>query len=68
MTIVSVFLGRKLMLVSREYKRKVRENDDTLYGTYQAMLSGRNELKLSYERRSSFIEISWSPQLSIPEC
>ncbi|WP_230860959.1 cyclic peptide export ABC transporter, partial [Vibrio harveyi] len=61
MTIVSVFLGRKLMLVSREYKRKVRENDDTLYGTYQAMLSGRNELKLSYERRSSFYRDQLEP-------
>ncbi|MFM2577709.1 cyclic peptide export ABC transporter [Vibrio fortis] len=61
MTIVSVFLGRKLMLVSREYKRKVRENDDTLYGTYEAMLSGRNELKLSYERRSSFYREQLEP-------
>lgn len=61
MTVLSVFFGRKLMLVSREYKRKVRENDDTLYGAYEAMLSGRNELKLSQERRSSFYRDQLEP-------
>ena len=61
MTVLCVFFGRKLMLVSREYKRRVRENDDTLYGAYEAMLSGRNELKLSQERRSSFYRDQLEP-------
>jgi len=54
MSSVSIILGRRLMIASRDYKKRVRENDDVLFDSYDAMLRGRNELKLSQERRTSF--------------
>ena len=54
MSTVSIIFGRRLMTASRDYKKRVRENDDVLFDSYDAMLRGRNELKLSQERRTSF--------------
>ena len=54
MSTVSIIFGRRLMIASRDYKKRVRENDDVLFDSYDAMLRGRNELKLSQERRTSF--------------
>ena len=54
MSTVSIIFGRRLMIASRYYKKRVRENDDVLFDSYDAMLRGRNELKLSQERRTSF--------------
>ncbi|MFT5808698.1 MAG: putative ATP-binding cassette transporter, partial [Moritella dasanensis] len=54
MSSVSIIFGRHLMMASRDYKKRVRENDDVLFDSYDAMLRGRNELKLSQERRTSF--------------
>ena len=56
MSVFSTLIGRKLMIISRGYKKKVRDNDDNLYGNYQAMLQGRNELKLSQERNTFFYQ------------
>lgn len=53
-SVISVFIGRRLMIASRHYKSEVRKNEDILFDNYDAMLQGRNELKLSQERRDSF--------------
>jgi len=61
MSVFSTLIGRKLMIISRGYKKKVRDNDDNLYGNYQAMLQGRNELKLSQERNTFFYQKHLQP-------
>jgi len=61
MSVFSTLIGRRLMIVSRGYKKKVRDNDDNLYGNYQAMLQGRNELKLSQERNTFFYQKHLKP-------
>jgi len=61
MSTVSIIFGRRLMIASRDYKKRVRENDDVLFDSYDAMLRGRNELKLSQERRTSFYHSQLEP-------
>jgi len=61
MSTLSVFLGRRLMIASRDYKKRVRENEDLLFDSYDAMLRGRNELKLSQQRRDSFYQKQLEP-------
>ncbi|MDW6003274.1 cyclic peptide export ABC transporter [Vibrio mangrovi] len=64
MTILAVVIARQLMSSSRRLKREVRENDDALYDRYSGLLLGRNELKLSRQRRSSFFSGSLKPVVS----
>lgn len=56
MTVIAVSVGRKLMLIARNLRKQVREVDDVLFDCYDAMLHGRNELKLSLVRRKSYYQ------------
>ncbi|UTV98067.1 cyclic peptide export ABC transporter [Marinomonas rhizomae] len=61
MTLLSVLIGKVLMTASRGYKKRVRDNDDFLYESYEGLIKGRNELKLSKQRREVFYHKSMVP-------
>lgn len=60
-TVLVVFVARGLAMRAKHHRRLAREADTRIHEVFEALIRGRNELRLSRVRRAAFLRESVAP-------
>ncbi|CAO3437342.1 cyclic peptide export ABC transporter [Azospirillum endophyticum] len=60
-TVLVVFVARRLAVRAKHYRRLARDADTRIHEAFEALIRGRNELRLSRVRRAAFLRDDLQP-------
>lgn len=60
-TVLVVFVARRLAVQGKHHRRLAREADTRIHEAFEALIRGRNELRLSRVRRAAFLRDGLQP-------